>query len=117
MGNAGASIIFRYSPSDARAVGAHLRPQFSTEDIVNLDQFVAAVKLQQHGKTLPAFTLKTHPAPPLPNDREKRAERIRQKSVQNYTPMSRAEVLAFLSERYPRRSRHSGEDGEESFYE
>lgn len=103
MGNAGASVVFASGPEDARTLAPLLQPQFSSEDIVNFDRFHAAVKLQVNRKTMSAFSLQTQPPIPVADDSEEREARIRQKSIQNYTPWSRQEVEAWYEQRYQRR--------------
>jgi hypothetical protein len=102
MGNAGASVVFASGPEDARTLAPLLQPQFSSEDIVNFDRFHAAVKLQVNRKTMSAFSLQTQPPIPVADDAEEREARIRQKSIQNYTPWSRQEVESWYEQRYQR---------------
>lgn len=129
IGNAGASIVFACSPQDAQVFQPFTRPAFEVDDIVNLDQFTAVIKMQCEGVSQPAFTLLT----PLPQverpdeveripvfrrraslnpdllraqtfvSRQRRkalAEHVRMVSHQNYTPKSREEVNERLRQRY-----------------
>jgi hypothetical protein len=129
IGNAGASIIFACSPKDAQVFQPFTRPAFEVDDIVNLDQFTAVIKMQCEGVSQPAFTLLT----PLPQverpeevekipvfhrraslnpdllrsqtfvSRKRRkalAEHVRMTSHANYTPKKREEVNAWLRQRY-----------------
>ncbi len=129
MGNAGASVIFGCSPKDAQIFHPFTRPAFDVDDIVNLDQFTAVVKMQCDGVSQPAFTLLT----PLPQVyskddleqipvfqrraelapdlisgqtltarrfREAYAKLARERSQENYTPKKREEVNTWLRERY-----------------
>lgn len=131
MGNAGASIIFACSPDDARVFQSYTRPYFEVDDIVNLDQFTAVVKMQCDGVSQPAFTLLT----PLPqveyredlehipmfrrrveldptlletqafrsrSVRVRDAAHVRETSRQFYTPKRREDVHVWLRERYGR---------------
>lgn len=129
IGNAGASIIFACSPKDAQVFHTYTRPGFDTDDIVNLDQFTAVVKMQSDGVSQPAFTLltplpqvesaeilETIPMfrqrlelhPDLKNTqafksqafRQKHATRLREFSRADYAPMKRDEVNAWLRQRY-----------------
>lgn len=131
IGNAGASIIFACSPKDAHVFQTYTRPGFETDDIVNLDQFTAVVKMQCDGVSQPAFTLLT-PFPQVetpemlenipmfrqrleldPNllsrqafksqrFRENHSEGVRTISRYDYTPMTRDAVIAWLRQRYGR---------------
>ena len=129
IGNAGASIIFSCSPKDAQAFQPFTRPSFEIDDIVNLDQFTAVVKMQCDGVSQPAFTLLT----PLPQvehredieavpvfrrrleldpelmntqafksrkSRKSHADDLREFSREDYTPKKREEVNAWLRDRY-----------------
>jgi hypothetical protein len=105
------------------------RPAFEVDDVVNLDQFTAVVKMQCDGVSQPAFTLLT----PLPQVfsqadldrtpvfrrraelapelmanqaltthtlREVYAKFVRDLSRDTYTPKKREEVNTWLRERY-----------------
>jgi hypothetical protein len=129
IGNAGASIIFACSPKDAQVFQPFTRPAFEIDDIVNLDQFTAVIKMQCDGASQPAFTLLT-PLPQLAavadianmptfirrlqldpglimdqkfeskTDRLKHATSVRERSRAKYTPKKREEVNAWLRQRY-----------------
>jgi len=102
MGNVGCSIIFPCSPDDASALAAYTRPNFTAQQLIELDRYEAVVKTQIHGRTLPAFSLFAWaPLSPAP-DASEREQRIRARSVAAYTPRSRADVVAWLRERYQR---------------
>ncbi len=103
MGNVGTTIVFRPSPEDARALATHMSPQFKVEDIVNLDRYTAAIKLQNEGATQPAFTLYTPPPLEKPKDAQGRAKHITQRAIKNIQLKSKTEVLEWLGARYPRR--------------
>ena len=124
MGNVGAMIVFQCGLDDARRLAPYTLPGFAAEDLVNLDKYEAVVKMRVQGQTLSAFSL----APFLPRtvealapeERYQRLQaelRIRQLSQASYTPMSRDEVTAWLSERYPRRKKELGMADEGDFYE
>ena len=69
---------------------------------MNQPLYSAAVKMRLSGQTLPAFTLKTLP-PPSSIDKEQalaREKRIRQRSVAQYTPKTREQILSWLAKRY-----------------
>jgi hypothetical protein len=103
MGNVGTTLVFGCSPEDAKTLALYMKPQFNAHDLTDLDRFHAAVKMQVRGQTQRAFSLLTLPPLPVPADSVQREQRIRQLSVARYTPKSRAEVLAWLEARYPRR--------------
>lgn len=102
LGNVGSTVVFACGSRDARTLSHVLRPEFDAEDVANFDRFHAAVKMQVDGKTVPAFTLSTLPPVPLPDDAAEREARIRQKSIQTYTPWTREEVETWLADRYRR---------------
>jgi hypothetical protein len=102
MGNVGTTVVFRCSPDDGQTLAAYMQPEFKAKQLVNLDRFQAAVKMQVHGQTQPAFSLLT--LEPLPESGEgaAREDYLRQLSREQYTPKPRAEVLAWLKQRYQR---------------
>ncbi|MCL4266682.1 MAG: type IV secretion system DNA-binding domain-containing protein [Anaerolineae bacterium] len=97
VGNAGTAIIFRIGTTDAPRLSTLVKPQFDSEDLLNLSRFNAIVKMQANGETLPAFSLQT--AVPLetnPDDGDK-INRIRTLSRQRYSRSKEsvdAEILA-----------------------
>ena len=98
-------------PDDARALAPFVRPEFDAEDLMNFDRFHTAVKMQVNKQSTPAFSLNTPLPVAIPDDAGQREERIRNKSIKNYTPWSKAEVEQWFTKRYPRpdRSRIAGE--------
>jgi hypothetical protein len=121
MGNVGTTVMFGCSPDDAQALAAYTKPQFTPQDLVNLNRFEAAVKLQVNGQTQPAFSLRTlepieiEEGAPDPAERE---SAIRQAAIRHYTPKRREEVLTWLKQRYPRQSvKRADASDEETFYE
>jgi hypothetical protein len=101
LGNIGALIAFQAGgDDDAREIAHYTRSRFSADDLLNLDRFRAAVWMRYHGEQQPAFSLS--PLKPLikPIDAVRRATGIRQLSIQQYTPKSRADVLNWLNARY-----------------
>ncbi len=105
MGNVGATVTFRCGLDDARALAPHMKPGFETEDLVNLDMYQAAVKMQFRGQTQGAFSLETCGPLERPLDALQREERIRRLSATQYTPKTHSEVREWLSQRYPRPGR------------
>ncbi|HMN12488.1 MAG TPA: type IV secretion system DNA-binding domain-containing protein [Bellilinea sp.] len=105
LGNAGAAILFACGPEDARALSGYLKPSLTPDHLMSFDRFQAAVKMQVGGKSVPAFTIQTLPPLEEPPDADEREARIREKSIQNYTPWTRQEVEAWLEARYDHRLR------------
>jgi hypothetical protein len=104
MGNVGITVVFQVGPNDARALASFLAPEFKAEDLMNLNLYQTAVKMRLGLQTLPAFSLETRPRPGDSESQEARTreERIRQRSIKQYTPTTREEVLAWHKKRYPR---------------
>ena len=67
-----------------------------------MDKYQAAVKTRYLGNTQPAFAIATRPDPgDLESpDALEREQLIRQRSIENYTPMSKDEVMGWLNQRY-----------------
>ncbi|MBL8163270.1 MAG: ATP-binding protein [Anaerolineae bacterium] len=63
LGNVGTLILFECGERDARRLGWHLEPELERGALLNLGAYHAIVKTRFAGRTLPAFTLKTRPAP------------------------------------------------------
>lgn len=114
MANVGAIAAFQCYDPDARALLPYLRPYFELEDLLNVDAYQAALWMRS-GKQQAVMSLSTAPKPHMPDDGAERYERIRAKSMANYTPMSRGEVLTWLSERYPKAT--TGLSDEEQWYD
>lgn len=102
LGNVGGMVIFTAGPDDARALAPFVRPEFTAEDLMNFDRFHTAVKIQVNKQFTPAFSLNTPIPIPVPDDADEREERIRNKSIKNYTPWSKEEVEQWFAKRYPR---------------
>ncbi|NLF76924.1 MAG: hypothetical protein GX573_14595 [Chloroflexi bacterium] len=100
LGNAGATVMFACGADDARALSGYLAPALRPEDLMNFDRFHTAMKMQVDGKTVPTFSIQTLPPLPEPPDANEREARIRQQSIQSYTPWTRGEVEAWLENRY-----------------
>ncbi len=100
----GTMVMFGIGPDDARALEPFVRPAFTVDDLVNFDWFHTAVKMKTAGKNAPAFSMHTIGPPQAPDDAAERAASIRQKSIANYTPWRKAEIAAWLEDRYPRRT-------------
>jgi hypothetical protein len=104
IGNVGATVVFQCGLTDAKLLAPYFGPEFTAQDLMNLPVYQAAVKMRHAGQTMPAFSLETLPPPrDFNSERAQARERlIRSLSVARYTPKTRAEVLAWLDERYPR---------------
>jgi hypothetical protein len=99
MGNVGATIMFRVGPQDAQALAPFVRPEHSSDDLLNLDRFLAIVKMQLEGRTLPAFSLDTVEPVTPPEDALDRKQRIVDASRTRYA-RPRAEIEAELLSQY-----------------
>jgi hypothetical protein len=102
LGNVGTAVLFACGPNDARALAPVVEPALTPDDLVNLDRFTAAVKMQLSGRTMSSFTVSASPPLAIPEDAHEREQRIRQYSIDQYTPWTRAEVETWLEQRYPR---------------
>lgn len=60
LGNVGSMAIFRISPEDASVLEARLKPTFSAEDIIKLDNRHAIVSMLVNGQPSKPFNIKTH---------------------------------------------------------
>lgn len=98
LGNVGTNICFAVGHTSASHLTGLMRPEFTADNLQQLDKFTTVVKMQREGQTLPAFLLHTLPPPVLP-DATTTIDRIRQHSRQSYgRPAS--EVDAELRQRY-----------------
>jgi hypothetical protein len=77
LGNTGTTVMFACGSQDAEDLGKYVKPTFDSQTLMNLDRFQAVVKLQQSGKSLPAFLMQTVAPPERPSDGTARAARIR----------------------------------------
>jgi hypothetical protein len=112
-GNVTTTICFGCGVNDARSFAPYFAPEFEMEDLLNLNKFEAAVKLQHQGITQSAFSLFTDPPLAVPPEGEETERRIRLFSQQQYTPKSLDEIKAWLRQRYPRSPRKAdGQGGE-----
>lgn len=120
MGTVGAMAVFQCETSDARAVGPYMKPSFEVDDLVQLDMYQVAMFMRVGPNQQPAFSLRTNPAPQADDPAAARAvaDQIRELSRRKYTPKSREEVMGWLAERYPRRTRQTtGARGGDGFSE
>lgn len=121
MGNVSTQIVFACSPEDARTIAPVVQPFVSAFDLMNLDKYHAVMKMQRDGISEPAFHVVTLPPPTETNNPSRQEAWIREHSRRHYTPLSRQEVLDWLSRRYngqPMASSHrKTADDEATFYE
>lgn len=99
IGNVGTSVLFRCGPEDARLLAGFVKPQFGGDDLLNLDRFTTIVKMQHRGQTLPAFSMRTLPPPPVREQASMARARIRERSRLHHA-RHRDEVDAELAARY-----------------
>jgi hypothetical protein len=62
FGNVGSQIVFRVGADDAEFLVKQFEPVFSKNDLINIDNFNAYVKLLINGQTTRPFNIKTLPA-------------------------------------------------------
>jgi hypothetical protein len=68
FGNVGTIIAFRVGPLDAELLEKQFLPTFTKQDLVNLDNFNAYIKLLIRGQVSPPFNIQTFP--PRASNRE-----------------------------------------------
>jgi len=61
FGNVGSTVSFRIGPEDAEFVVKEFEPVFNTNDLINIDNFDAYVKLMIGGGISRAFSMQTYP--------------------------------------------------------
>ena len=59
FGNVGSVIAFRIGPADAEFLEKQFTPVFTKNDLINIDNFNAYVKILVGGETAPPFNIKT----------------------------------------------------------
>lgn len=98
-------IAFEVGEPDAKALAPYMKPQFQVEDLIALGKYRAAITMRHQNARHPAFTLETLPPLEPADERlqalgQERERQVRQRSIENYTPMTYSEVDAWLRERY-----------------
>ncbi len=63
FGNVGSMIAFRISTQDAESMAKQFEPVFSQNDLINIDNFNANVKILINGQPSKPFNIKTFPMP------------------------------------------------------
>lgn len=81
FGNVGTMISFRIGPEDAEFVTKQFAPVFNEQDLINIDNYNAYVKLMINGTVSRGFNMTTYP--PTKGSREI-AETIKQLSMLKY---------------------------------
>lgn len=61
FGNVGSMLTFRVGPDDAKYLANQFEPVFSENDLVNLDNYNAALRLLINGETSKPFNILTYP--------------------------------------------------------
>jgi ABC-type multidrug transport system fused ATPase/permease subunit len=105
MGNVTTTIVFEVARDDGQELEAYVKPEFEMENLVKLGRHRAVIQTIINDAPQPAFVVDTLPPPPEPEKKVADAleARIRQRSIDLYTPMTKDAVKKWLDERYPRR--------------
>jgi len=61
FGNVGSMLVFRVGPDDAKYLITEFAPVFDEEDLVNIDNYNAALRLLIKGETSQPFNIATYP--------------------------------------------------------
>ena len=64
FGNVGSMMVFRVGPDDAKYLITEFAPVFDEEDLVNIDNYNAALRLLIKGETSQPFNIITYPPSP-----------------------------------------------------
>lgn len=92
FGNVGTMITFRIGAEDGEAVEKELAPEYTVEDLVNLDKYNILLKLMIDGVTSRAFSAVT--LPPVEAEQESFREEIIKRSRERYgTPREEIEAV------------------------
>ena len=104
MGNVTTTVAFSIGLDDASEIGQYMKPAIQPEDLLHLGVHRAAIRTILNNQAQPSFIVDTLPPPPAHTEGKARVERIKQRSIIQWTPKTRAQVLAWLEERYPRQN-------------
>ena len=96
FGNVGSLVSFRVGPDDAKFLVKHFEPVFGEQDMLNIANRAAYVKLLINGATTTPFNIATETAPEGSLDE---AEKLRELSRQRYA-RPRREVEDAISKRF-----------------
>ena len=96
FGNVGSIASFRLGPDDAEYIEKQFEPVFSANDIMNVDNRKAYIKMLVRGRPVKAFSIETIYLPPANLEK---IDRIKQLSYLKYG-RDRAEVLDEINKKY-----------------
>ena len=96
FGNVGSMSIFRVGPEDGHFLEKQLEPVFDANDIMNIPNYQAYLKILANGVPTKPFSISTQPPP---ESDPARVEQLIQLSLQKYG-RPRAEIEAEIQERY-----------------
>lgn len=96
FGNVSSMVAFRIGSDDAEFMAQQFAPVFGPQDLLNIDNFNAYLKLLINGQTSQPFNIQTYP--PQPSDRAV-VERIKEYSRLTYG-RPRSEVEVEINQRY-----------------
>ncbi|KKT60058.1 MAG: hypothetical protein UX43_C0002G0070 [Candidatus Giovannonibacteria bacterium GW2011_GWB1_46_20] len=85
FGNVGSILSFRIGSDDAEYMEKQFQPVFSAQDLLNIDNFNAYLKLLIDGQTSKPFNIKTPPYRQATADNTQTAERIKELSRSKYS--------------------------------
>ena len=97
IGNVGTMIAFRIGEQDSRLLVERFGPEFSAADLINQDNYVAAVRTLADGQVLRPFTLFTDP--PIDSRGQAWATQLRAESAARYGSPPKQRSLHFEPER------------------
>lgn len=101
METVGATVVLPCNQGTATILHKQMKPEFSDNDLIDLQPYTAAVRMRHADKQLRPFLLHTIDIDiPQGQAVEERVQMIRAQSRQNYFPMSREDIYAWLEERY-----------------
>ena len=100
FGNVGSMACFRVGAEDAEFLAKQFEPVFTAQDLINLDNHNAYVKLLVKGKTVQPFSLETIRPPQGNNDV---ADKLKELSYLKFG-RPRAEVEAEVMQKYQKKS-------------
>ena len=100
FGNVGSMVAFRIGSDDAEFMATQFAPVFGAQDLLNIDNYNAYLKLLINGQTSQPFNIRI--SPPAPSDRAM-AERVKEHSRLTYG-RPRPEVEAEINLRYQKPS-------------
>jgi hypothetical protein len=100
LGNVGMAMMFEAGPNDTPMLSKYVRPQFSEDDLRNLNRYEALVTMRVDGQRQPPFHLRTITPPPEPSDADAREAYLRALSAKHHTPLTHDDIRKWHAERY-----------------